>query len=212
MWSRLLWGVWGLPLLALLAGAGALHLGNQPQTEPALPTREYGSPNGGQAPSASEGGEPRSFLGVIVAGASVDITTTVESRIESISVQLGDHIRKGRIIATLDSNALRREMEVAEAELLAARAEEEASSYMVAEATERLGRRVDPRQLQTGALSEEELAAARYQERLATARHNSARARVRQQEARIKQIHQRLSETTLVAPFDAVVGRRYVDP
>jgi len=201
-----------MTLLMLLAGAAALHIGNRPQEVPAAQPRVHPYADRGPAPAPTQAPEARGFLGVIVAGEAVELSTTLEGRLESLRVQLGDRVRRGEVIATLDSRALRRELAIVEAQLLSSRAEEEAASYMKAEAAEKLQRRDEPRQLQTGAISEEELAAARYQERMATARLNGARALVRQHEARVEQLRQRLSEATLVAPFDAVVGSRYVDP
>jgi RND family efflux transporter MFP subunit len=135
----------------------------------------------------------------------------MEGRIESIRVRVGDRVSRGSVIVTLNAQAVQRELAIAEAALVFARTEEEAATVAYSEAAERLKRREDPHQLLTGALSEEELATARYQERLASTKLSGARAQVAQKEAGVQQVRLKLQETSLVAPFDALVASRYVD-
>ncbi|RKH42938.1 efflux RND transporter periplasmic adaptor subunit [Corallococcus sp. AB050B] len=211
MGSKALFGILGLPLLALLTAVAALSMEDVARPPPLAPV-PAAQANAPGAPRARPGSAPPpSFLGVLVAAESVDLTAALEGRIESIRVRLGDRVHRGDVIATLDSQALQRELAVAEAELLAARAEEEVATHAWKEAGERLQRRVGPEQLRTGAISEEELATARYQERMASARLNGARAQVLQREAQAKQARQRLSEASVLAPFDGLVASRYVD-
>src|SRR5690242_17521981 len=101
MGSRTLWGVWGLPLLALLAGAAAVQVGGLSQATPSMPPRAPESRVRERTLASADHGA-RLFLGVIVASESVDLTAPLEGRIESIRVQPGDRIRRGEIVATLD--------------------------------------------------------------------------------------------------------------
>lgn len=204
-------GALGLVLLSLVAGAAAMLVGGLTRDSEPPPQPSRGRAVPAEAAPRGRAAREQGFLGVLVAEESVDLTTTLEGRIESIRVRLGDRIRRGEVVATLDSQALQRELAVAEAELAFSRTEEEAATVAHTEAMERLKRRDDPQHLQLGALSEEELATARYQERLASTKLSGARAQVLQREARVRQVRQRLGETSLLAPFDALVASRYVD-
>jgi len=152
------------------------------------------------------------FLGVIIAPEAVDLTPRFEGKLGGVRVHVGDRVRQGQVIAVLDTQAEQRELAIAEAELLATRADQEVAALSLAQAGERLERRSDPKQLKLGALSQEELATARYDQRMATAKLEAARARVRQNEARVAQDQQRISAASLRAPFDGVVSNRYADP
>jgi RND family efflux transporter MFP subunit len=199
----------GLVLLSVLAGVwmGRLAEATPPPASTSLPGLVRKAPTPG-VPDASADG----FLGVIVARQSVDLAPVIEGRVESVRVQVGERVARGDIIATLDTRAIERELAIAEAELLEARADEQVATHEQEEARERLKRREQPQQRLTGAVSEEELATARYQERVATARQERARAQVQQKEARVKQCRQRIDDATLVAPFDGLVASRLVDP
>jgi RND family efflux transporter MFP subunit len=190
----------GLILLAtrLQAGGGL---------EPPAPRRlERG---GAQQPREPRG---RDYLGVIVAEESADISSRLEARLERLHVQVGDAVKQGAVLATLEAKALERELAVAEAEQLSARADLQVAELALSEAEARLKRREAPQQLALGAISEEELATARYEQRLAAARREGAQARVLEREARVAQLKQHLADATVRAPFDGLVASRYVDP
>jgi RND family efflux transporter MFP subunit len=195
----------GALLALLLARRKAEQEAYVPSTRPA----ERAERAGERGPAPARLGE---MPGVVVAAESVDVTATSEGRLEAVPVQVGDAVRRGAVVARLEVKPLERELEMAEAALLAARADEQVAALTLSESQERLERRSEPKQLSVGALSVEELATARYQERMAAARLEVARAQVKEREARVGQLRQRLGEALLAAPFDAVVARRYVDP
>jgi RND family efflux transporter MFP subunit len=150
-------------------------------------------------------------LGVIVAGGSVDVAARLEGTLERTDAQVGDSVRQGAVLARLDTRALQRELAVAQASLQAGEAERHIASIALTEMQERLQRRSDPKQLALGALSEEELATARYQEQTAVARLRAAEAMVAERKARVEQMAQKLSDAAVVAPFDGQVSIRYLD-
>lgn len=164
-----------------------------------------------EPPRATDVPSPR-FIGVVVAGEAVDISSKLEGRVEVIDVQLGDTVRRGDTLARLDTASLRRELVVMQAELLAALSERDVAVLELAQRQEKLKRRADPHQLQVGAISEEELATARFEERTASAQLEGARARVQQQQARAAQVQQQIEDAVVRAPFDGSVGLRYLDP
>ncbi|MCY1077791.1 efflux RND transporter periplasmic adaptor subunit [Archangium lansingense] len=198
-------GVGGV-LLATLGVLGALRLRAAPEptsAPPPAPARVEAP--AAQAPSAG-------FLGVIISEEALDLAPSIEGRLEEVRVQVGDHVRRGEVLATLEMRALQQERAMAEAELQSARAELRIAELALAEAEDRLRRREDPKQLSVGALSQEELIRAQYEQRMAAAKHEGARARVTEREARVVQLQQRLAESSLRAPFDGLVASRALNP
>lgn len=202
-------GVLGLVVLLSLGGLAALHKKTPVATETGGPPRPAdNSVRSGSLPAPID----RGFLGVIITDEAVDLAARVDGRVESVRVQVGSEVRKGDVVATLEAKTNQQELAVAEAELLSQRAEEQVAALSLEEAAERLRRREAPNQLSTGALSEEELSAVRYQHRMASAKLEMARGRVQEQEARVAQLRQRVTETSIRAPFDGVVASRLVHP
>ncbi|NRD51668.1 efflux RND transporter periplasmic adaptor subunit [Corallococcus exiguus] len=151
------------------------------------------------------------FLGVIVASGSVDVAARLEGTLERVNAQVGDTVRQGAVLAQLDMRALQRELAVAQASLQAGEAEQHIASIALTEMQERLQRRSDPQQRALGALSEEELATARFQEQTAVARLRAVEAMVAERKARVAQIAQKISDASVLAPFDGQVANRYLD-
>lgn len=202
-------GVLGLGVLLSVGGLAALHKKPPVALETGSPPRPAdNSVRSRSLPAPIE----RGFLGVIITDEAVDLAARVDGRVESVRVQVGSEVRKGDVVATLEAKTTQQELAVAEAELLSQRAEEQVAALSLEEAAERLRRREAPDQLRTGALSEEELSAVRYQHRMASAKLEMARGRVQEQEARVAQLRQRVTETRIRAPFDGVVASRLVHP
>jgi RND family efflux transporter MFP subunit len=70
--------------------------------------------------SLDRGSEQRTYSGVIVARHEVQESFRVGGRIEKRLVDVGDHVREGQVLATLDEKDLRLSVESAQAELKAA--------------------------------------------------------------------------------------------
>ncbi|MFP2894963.1 efflux RND transporter periplasmic adaptor subunit [Corallococcus sp. 4LFB] len=151
-----------------------------------------------------------SWLGVVIAEESVDLAASREGRVANIRVQVGDRVKQGEVVATLDVMAAQQELAVAEAELLSSRAELRTSQLALEEAQERLVRRDSPEQLRTGAISHEELSTARYQEQTASAKVAVAQAQILEREAKVAQLRRNVTETSIRAPFQGVVASRFV--
>ncbi|WNG22963.1 efflux RND transporter periplasmic adaptor subunit [Cystobacter fuscus] len=188
-------------LVRLRAGAPGepVHAG------PSRPlSREPGQPS---APPPVEG-----FTGVVVNRDTVDVAARVEGLVTEVRVRLGDRVTRNALLAQLDDHQAKSELEVARATLSVTRADEEKAVLEHQEAQERNGRNQKAASLRGDALSQEELAAARYQEQYAASRLSAARARVQEQQARVAQLEQRIHDEAIRAPFDGVVTARYVDP
>src|SRR5262249_30143301 len=138
-----------------------------------------------EPPSGTEARPVRSdegFLGVIIAGEVLDISSKIDGRVTDVFVQVGQKVQKGAPIARIDVPVLAQELIGAESQLRAAE-----SQYR---------RRVPL--LRSNAISREEL--------------EVARANQVQAESRVKQIRQQIAEARVIAPYDGTIGRRFVTP
>ena len=154
----------------------------------------------------------RGFVGVIVAHETVDLVPKAPGRIKEITVRLGDKVKRDDLVATLDAQAARQELAMAEAGLSAASAEFEKATLEAGQAHERAKRREPEAAGGDHLFSKEEVSDARYQDKLAGPRLRTARASVAEKSARVKQLRAALADLDLRAPFDGTVSARYVDP
>lgn len=197
----------GLGVLALLGAMAALR--QQPPPEQRVEASPVAPP---VTPSPHSRGTHKGWLGVVIAEEALDVAPRLEGRVESVKVQVGSVVRQGELLVTLDARTLRENLAMAEAGLLSSKAELELATLSVQQARERLKRRESPEQLKLGAISEEEVSAARYEQSTAEAKLAVARAKVQEQEVRVGQLRQQVAEASLRAPFDGVVAGRFVHP
>jgi RND family efflux transporter MFP subunit len=198
----------GLGLL-LVAGLVALLVEWPPVSREApAPAAPASAP----APVALPAGGGPGFLGVVIAEGSVDVAARFDGRLRGVEVQVGDRVRRGQVLARLEEQPVRHELSITEADLRAARAEEEVARISLAEARESLERGGGARLVGLGAVSAEEQARLRFAEQRAQARLETASAQVQRHQARVEQLRLQLSEAVLTAPFDGRVSMRYLDP
>src|SRR5258708_32869599 len=109
---------------ALLAGSWALHrcAENKRAVKPALSKPAGVARAVPTAASAEEA--PGGFVGVSLSRQSVQIAPKFEGPLASVKVRMGDEVQQGEVIAVLDTAALRKELAVAEAVVLAAQSDE----------------------------------------------------------------------------------------
>lgn len=149
------------------------------------------------------------YVGVIFARQSADIVARSEGRLEAIYANLGDHVKSGEIIARIESSSIAQQLEIAEASLRSAAAEERNFRLDLKDAEARAMRRAEL--VRSGVLSNEELATARLQVEKAEINLEAARARVAEQTARVKQATEALTNTVIKAAFEGTVAARYLD-
>lgn len=169
---------------------------------PAAPASTPAAP----APAAPQ---PRQgWIGVVVARQSVDVKADSQGRLLTVRVAIGDRVRKGDPIATLDTSLATQDLEMARSQLRGAQIDERRASDEMAEAVARN----DRRQKNPDFFSKEDLAQASLQAKTATAAYEVARSRVSEQEARVRQLQTSLSRNEIRAPFDGRVAERFADP
>jgi len=194
-----------LPFLLLLLLAGCA------QREPARETEAAASP--APPPAAAEASSPvqkrrGGWLGVVLATESVDVTADSQGRLAAVYVQIGDTVRQGDRLASLDPRLVAQDLEMARSGLRAAEADAGRAAAELSEAEARWDRRrKNPEIFSQEDLSEAEL-------RVTTARSTVevAQARVSEQRARVRQLETSVGQTDIRAPFAGRVAERFADP
>jgi RND family efflux transporter MFP subunit len=152
----------------------------------------------------------RGLIGVFVAREAADVAASSSGRLAEVRVQIGDRVRAGEVVASLNAAALQLDLAVAEAQ-----ARELAAEFAVMRARAEIAGAEDRRVAALGAsglASGGERAAAAGQHREATLRSQLARAGSSRQQATIQRLLQAREERHVLAPFDGVVVARYADP
>ena len=198
----------GLAGASLVAGAVALLVSSPP-----LDSHDAAAPVESVQPAAAlPVTSTRGFLGVLVAGESVDVAARTDGVLTDVRVRLGDRVAQDGVVATIDDQPLRDDLAMARATLAAAQAEERRARIELTEAQERR-QRWDSigGDSGTAVVSKEELAALRYKEQYATQQLATVTARVAEAVARVRSLERRIGEAVIRAPFDGEVATRYVD-
>jgi RND family efflux transporter MFP subunit len=145
------------------------------------------------------------YVGVVFAYRAADITSEIGGVIKRSWVRLGQKVKAGQIIASLDTRALQRDLAIGEATLLAARAQETKASVDLDQAKQILARRNQV----AWALSKEELERLTAAEKLAQANLEVASSERAEQEVRVQKVRDDLAKGEIRAPFGGRIGTLY---
>jgi RND family efflux transporter MFP subunit len=193
------------PTQPVEAAVGAAGAGNAVRGRPGqLPDSATFPPVPPAAPAV--GGSP-GYVGVVLARQAVNVAAEVDGRLASISVRVGDPVRRGEQLAALSTEELRDEMAVARAAAGAARGELRRAELELDRTRDRRARR----EIHPELYSDEDLAGARNAEQEAAASLDSARERAAEEAGRLRQLETRLQHAVLRSPIDGRVALRYVD-
>jgi len=161
-------------------------------------------------PAIAESADPSSFTttGPLVAEEQADVSAERSGRIDSISVRIGDHVKKGQILAQLDDRELQAACASHKARMASARAQlhEWQAEQMTAEADLRRASAMRDAKI----ISEETWEHAKYRveetiDEVARFREESAAS-----EADLSSANVQLEQSRIVAPFSGVIGRSSV--
>ena len=204
----------GITLAALIIMRSQVFLtGAAPDAPPASATPRPGPAMDPVAGISTQAGTEQPvidrYAGVIFARQSADIVARSEGRLEAVYVNLGAHVKSGEIIARIESFSIAQQLEMAQASMRSAEAEERNFRLELKEAEARATRRAEL--VESGVLSKEELATARLQVEKAETTLEASRARTLEQSARVKQAIESLTNTTIKATFEGTVAARYLD-
>src|SRR3954471_3257292 len=160
-------------------------------------------------PAPAPAGEPerKGWLGVVVARESVDVTADSQGRLQAVYVSIGDRVKKGDRIASLDTRMASQDLEMARSSLRGDEADERRASDEMAEAQARN----DRRQKNPDFFSKEDLADATLKAKTAASALEVAHSRTSEQRAKIKQLETSLGRNEIRAPFDGRVAERFAD-
>ena len=187
------------PPAPVTAGTGASRQragGAVPAAGPAA------QPSGGPAAP-----RPAGFVGVVLARQAVTVGAEADGRLASVSVRVGDAVRRGQELATLSTEEVNNEKTVVEATVSAARSDQRRAELELDQARDHRTRRERHPEL----YSEEDLGSARSAEKEALAALDSAKARVAEEVGHLQELETRLRHAVLRAPIDGRVALRYLD-
>lgn len=151
--------------------------------------------------------ERKGWLGVVVSRESVDVTADSQGRLQAVYVSIGDRVKKGDRIASLDTRIAAQDLEMARSSLRGDEADERRAVDELAEAQARN----DRRQKNPDFFSKEDLADAVLKAKTAGAALEVARSRTAEQRAKIQQLETSLGRNDVRAPFDGRVAERFAD-
>lgn len=149
------------------------------------------------------------YVGTLAADTAADVAARSAGPLVEVSAEVGDRVRRGEVLARVDAADERERIEQAQANLEMARAtlaQRQAALGIADTTTER-----------TSALFEQNLVPRQQLDAIEAERAGAraavdvAAAQVAQARAALSAAEVALEQTRIVAPFDGVVGRRYLD-
>jgi HlyD family secretion protein len=143
----------------------------------------------------------------------VDVGSELSGTVETVLVDANDHVRKGQVMARLDTSKLQDQVEKSAAALAAAQAKVQQSDATSKEVGANLRRLREVARLSGGKVpAESELAAAEANLTRAQADAASARAAVVQAAATLRSDRTNLAKASIRSPIDGVVLLRKIEP
>jgi RND family efflux transporter MFP subunit len=141
----------------------------------------------------------------------IDVHARVTGYVREMRVDVGDHVKTGDVIATLEIPEIEEDLHKAEAAVLTARQNVQ-SAQADFEETDQLSARLQAAGKEApGLIAQQELDTASAKTRANQGNLEAAKQRVVEAEAEVARVKTMIDYSTITAPFDAVVTRRYAD-
>lgn len=153
--------------------------------------------------------EKVSLTGSLRPKQQVDVTSRIAGRITQINVDIGQTVGRGTLIATIEDDEIRQQIERAKASIAVADASVAQREAELNNAKVELERR--KQLVKDGVLSQQELDALEMRYRVAASQLELARAQRRQSDAELRELNIRQSQTRVYSPIAGVVARRLLD-
>jgi len=149
-------------------------------------------------------------VGNLIGAVTVDIVPKVSGRLESVGVRLGDPVRRGQVLATLEDRELREQVRQTEASLEVSKAtvRQREADLKNAQSNLERSRNLFARNL----IARQALDDAEARNDAAQAQVDLAGAQAAQAAARLEELRINLSNTRILSPVDGYVGSRKLDP
>jgi RND family efflux transporter MFP subunit len=189
-------------LLATCAGC------NSPVTPPPAAAVAFHAPVAVPAPALAVQPDPAHFTttGPLVADQQSDVAAERDGRVVHIAVEIGDHVHRGQILASLDDRALRSAIDSQTAHLVSLRAQ--VREWESEEKMDGADLRRADQMRSDKILSEEGWEHVKYKLDEVTAEVARYRADATAAEADLAAANLQLAQCHIVAPLTGVVGRR----
>ena len=180
----------------------------------------FGGPGGGmpRVPMTVEVGTAKrgdvaahlTVVGNLIGLQTVDIAPRTGGRLLSVSVQLGDPVRRGQTIAKVEDREIFEQVRQAEASMEVSKAtiRQREADLKVAELNFDRSKNLFARQL----LAKQALDDAESRYLAALAQLDLSKAQQSQNEARLQELKFNLNNTIITSPVDGFIGKRNVDP
>lgn len=197
--------------IALILPAALLWLaGCEKQTPQAVAVAPAPAAVTATAPAAPKAEADPAYLasGPLVVEQQVDVASQRAGVVAKIAVDVGDHVRRGQLLAELDNRQLQADRDAAEAKV---RSTEFEHQHWLAETKVResdLAR--DEEMFKAQLITAKQLEHSRYASEGARYETDRERQNLRQAQQTLRSLELELEKTRLTAPFDGVVARRYV--
>ncbi len=149
------------------------------------------------------------FTGTLAGKSEVLVSPKISGRLKEIFVDMGDEVKKGQLLATLDDEEAQHDVEEAKAKLVVARASLNEYKTTLSTTQREMERIQTLLERKVAAVSELESAQAEFSR--TQARKEVADAVIIQQEAVLQAAQTRLTYTKINAPLRSFVGKRFVD-
>jgi HlyD family secretion protein len=199
-------GWWLAGAVLLLAAAAAWWFGRGGSAAPALQYRTEAVASGPLTVSVSATGNLQPTN-------QVDVGSELSGTVDTVVVDVNDRVRKGQVLATLDTARLEDAVARSAAALAQAEAQRLQTQATVKEARASLARLREVQQLSGGQVpAASELTAAEATLDRATASEASALAAVQQAQATLRSDRTNLAKARIRSPIDGVVLARKIDP
>ena len=177
--------------------------------------RRGGPGGGGRAVQVQTGvaamgriSESITLTGSLRAKESVDVSPRVAGRLTQLLVDTGQVVAKGALLATIEDDEIRQQIERSNATLAVVDAQITQREAELANARIELDRRIQL--VEAGVLSRNELDTLEMRHTVAKSQLELARAQRRQSEAEQRELTIRLGQTQISSPISGIISRRLV--
>jgi len=140
----------------------------------------------------------------------VAILAKMSGTLSSVNVQIGDRVRQGQVVATLDRREIDAQVDAATAAVNVAGAGVESAEATLANAMQEYER--SQNLFDKGAVPRQRLDGAETAKRGASAQRDLAKANLAQSEAALRRARELQRDATLTSPIDGVIVERNYDP
>ena len=142
---------------------------------------------------------------------SVSIHAKVAGYVKSISVDIGDHVKAGQVIAVLEIPELKDDLKKASAELMTAREEVKRAQANYEDVHLAYQRLTAVAKANPKLVAQQDVDTSRTKDDAMASALSAARNRVSEGEANVGKMQTMLDYASITAPFDGVITKRYAD-